>query len=178
MQIKKITIMNSSEELDVKILEFLDGTMNKSEREGFEKFIQTNEVAKNRFVELEQIHLLLKTNAVEQPSKNFTQNVMANLDKQPFYGNLSILNSVLLLAGIIVVVGLCAFFVSKGFFDSTTSIDINGNEYIQKYSHKTIPVIDLSGKLMVNTIIILNLALGFMILDRAILKPLFQRRTT
>jgi hypothetical protein len=171
--------MNSSEELDIKILEFLDGLMSKSEREDFEKIIQTNNVAKTRFHELQQIHLLLKTNAIEQPSRNFTQQVMSNLEKKSFYGNLSMLNSILLLLGIMVVVGLCAFLVSKGFFDGTTSIDINGItqvKYLEKYSDKSIPVIDVNGKLMVNTIIILNLALAFMILDRAILKPLFQRR--
>jgi hypothetical protein len=172
--------MNSSEELDVKILEFLDGLMDKSEQKDFEKLIREDEASKKRFTDLQQIHLLLKANAVEHPPKNFTARVMTNLERKPFYGNLSILNAVLLLGGIMIVVALCALFVSKGLFDGTTSIDLNGmtevNQYIRKYSDRTVPVIDLSGKTMVNTIIILNLALAFMILDRAILKPLFQRR--
>ena len=172
----------NAEQLDIKILEYLDGILNTSEKEAFEIFLNSNAEARQRMMELKQVHALIKSTSLESPSKNFTDKVMANLDRKPFYGNLSIFNSVLLLVGIMLVVALCAIFVSRGFFDDTTTININQvvdvNSVINKYSNRSLPSFDINGKMMVNTIIILNLALGFLILDRAILKPWFQRRAS
>jgi hypothetical protein len=38
------------------------------------------------------------------------------------------------------------------------------------------PTFSLSGRVIVNSIIILNLALAFIVLDKTILRPLFQKR--
>jgi hypothetical protein len=39
-----------------------------------------------------------------------------------------------------------------------------------------LPAFHFSGKLLINIAIVLNLALAWIVLDRTILKPLFQRR--
>lgn len=172
--------MNRFEDIDMTIFEYLDGTLSPSGRHAFEQELATNREAKKRFDELKSVHIMMKSGITEQPSKNFTPVVMGNLSGRSFYQKLSIMNSILLLVGIMVVTGLCAFFVSNGFFDSTTTVDINSispvNNYIEKYSDKSVPVLNINGKFIVNVIILLNLGLAFMILDRAVLKPLFQKR--
>jgi hypothetical protein len=171
--------MNASDN-DIIILEYLDGTLTPSARHAFENELNSNPLLKKRFEELKQMHVLMRSGITEQPSKNFTKLVMENLSGRPFYQQLSILNGLMLLIGIITVTGLCAFFVSNGFFDGSTTVDVNSltpvSDYIEKYANKSIPALNISGKFMVNSIIILNLAVAFVILDRAILKPYFQKR--
>jgi hypothetical protein len=76
-----------------------------------------------------------------------------------------------------IAVGVCALLLSLGFFDSDqTTIDLNTLALKNKYVPQTLPAISLSGKLLVNIVIFLNLILAFLVLDRAVLKPLFQKR--
>ncbi len=170
------------EDNDITIFEYLDGTLTPSAKYDFEKKLSGNPSLKKRFEELQQMHVLMKSGTIEQPSKNFTKAVMANLSARPFYQQISILNGFFLLVGIITVTGLCAFFVSNGFFDGSTTVDVNSitpaSDYLEKYVNKSIPSLNISGKFMVNSIIILNLAAAFVILDRGILKPYFQKRMT
>jgi hypothetical protein len=47
---------------------------------------------------------------------------------------------------------------------------------VNKYLDWELPEIPFNGKLIVNLIIIANIALAFIVLDRAVLKPWFERR--
>jgi hypothetical protein len=86
-------------------------------------------------------------------------------------------NSILLLAGVLVVAIIASVLVPAGVFDSiSTTIDLNQVELPKKYLERTLPSISIDGKIMVNVIILVNLVLGWLVLDRAILKPIFQRR--
>jgi hypothetical protein len=81
------------------------------------------------------------------------------------------------LSGVLVAVGIASILVSAGVFDNlNTTIDLNRVELPKKYFERSLPSIPFSGKVIVNIIIILNLGLAWLVLDRAILKPLFQRR--
>ena len=113
----------------------------------------------------------------ETPSRNFTQAVMDRLDQYPVQSGFSIRNGIILLAGILLVIGIASVLVAAGAFDNTaTSIDLNQVEFSKKFVKTPLPSFEFNGKLLVNIIIILNLGLAWIVLDRAILKPLFQRR--
>ena len=90
---------------------------------------------------------------------------------------LSLWNTVLLLAGVLVAVGITTVLLSGGLYDnSNTSIDLNQIEIPKQIIKTPLPSFEFSGKIMVNVIIILNLAIAWIVIDRAILKPFFQRR--
>jgi hypothetical protein len=47
---------------------------------------------------------------------------------------------------------------------------------VNRYIRQSLPGIPVDGKWIVNIIIFLNIAVAFIVLDRTILHPLFQRR--
>jgi len=165
-------------ELDDLLLRYIDGTLSSSEKQIIEKDLEESEILRKRLDQLRSTHVLLRTNRLDQPSKNFTQLVMSRLDHDPARGtSFPIRNSILLLTGVLLVVIIASVLVPAGIFDNiSTTIDLNQVELPKKYIERSLPSVSIDGKLMVNLIIMVNLVLGWLVLDRAILKPLFQRR--
>jgi len=163
--------------LEEMLFDYLDGTLNAADKQRLETELSQNRELKARLDELQNVERWLsKIPLEEMPSRNFTQQVMGKLDQYPRSSTLTYRNGIFLLIGILVAVGLATILVSSGVFDSVqTTINLN-QELPQKYIQKSLPPIALSGKLIVNVIILLNLGLAWLVLDRAILKPLFQRR--
>lgn len=163
--------------LEEMLFDYIDGTLNAADKQRLETELSRNKALKARLDELQNVELWLsKIPLEEMPSRNFTHQVMGKLDQYPRAPTLTSRNGIFLLAGILVAVGLATILVSSGVFDSVqTTINLN-QELPQKYIPKSLPPIALSGKLIVNIVILLNLGLAWLVLDRAILKPLFQRR--
>ncbi|MFZ2905650.1 MAG: hypothetical protein WAZ98_05555 [Cyclobacteriaceae bacterium] len=166
--------MNVSHAQDEKLFEYLDGALTGVEKEALEQLLQTSPGLRFRLEELRKIDAQLRLVKVEQPSKNFTQKVMSRLEQYPGK-SLTLRNGVLLLVGVLVAVGIGSVLVASGVFDGTASIDLN-QTISSKYIQKPLPTFNFNGKLMMNIIIMLNLALAFIVLDRTILKPWFERR--
>lgn len=127
--------------------------------------------------ELGSIDRYLQSVRIEQPSVNFTQNVMSSLHRASAVTlRLPSRNKILMLAGILVTIGVAILLIAGGAFNTVTSItvdqDIIPNDQIREY----IPSIPFNGKLIINIVILMNLALAFIILDRAVLKPWFEKR--
>jgi hypothetical protein len=167
-----------TQETDDLLLRYIDGTLGPSEKQIIEKNLEQNEALRKRLDQLRSTHLLLRSNRLYEPSKNFTQQVMTRLRLEPLRGaNFPIRNSILILVGVLMVAIIASVLVPAGVFDNiSTTIDLNQVEISKKYVEKTLPSVSIDGKLMVNVIIIINLVLGWLVLDRAILKPIFQRR--
>lgn len=170
-----------SQAMEEKLLDYLDGNLSAPEKEKLEQQIQQHPGLKARFDTLRTLHSMLGNNTLEQPAKNFTQQVMARLDHYPRSSSISLRNGIFLLCGVFIVAVVAALLVSAGVFDSATSvIDLKNfnlpQKYIQEYVQVPLPAFKFSGKIMVQIIIVLNLVLGWLVLDRAILKPLFKRR--
>jgi hypothetical protein len=169
--------MNTSQAQDDKLFEYMDGGLKGVEKESIEQLLKNSPALQARLEELRQLDTELRTVKIEQPSKNFTQRVMSKLDQYPVgSSNLTFRNGILLLAGVMVAVGISSLLVAGGVFDGTSSIDLNQTILQNKYIQKPLPTFNFNGKLIMNVIILLNLALAFMVLDRAILKPWFERR--
>jgi hypothetical protein len=163
---------------DEKLLDYIDGTLPVTEKETLEQTLKNSPALQARLAELRQLDSGLRTIKIEQPSKNFTQLVMGKLDQYPIYSKgFSVRNSVLLLIGVLVAAGIGSLLVAGGVFDGTGSIEINQTIIPGKYLQNPLPTIPFNGKLVVNVIIMLNLVLAFLVLDRAILKPWFEKRS-
>jgi hypothetical protein len=169
---KKVT-----QSVDDILLDYLDGNLNDIDKKNLENSLRENIVLKNRLDELRSVSALLHETKAELPSKNFTTLVMGRLDQYPQTNGYSIRNGMFLLTGVLLVVGIAIVLVASGVFDqTTTSIDLNQVDLSKKIVKEPLPAFHFSGKLIINIIIVLNLALAWIVLDRTILKPLFQRR--
>ncbi len=163
--------------LDDTLLNYLDGSLKSEEKTDIEKLLQDSDSLRVRLEELRVIHFALRQTKLDQPSKNFTQLVMGKLDGYAERSSFPIRNGIWLLAGVLVAVGIVALLVSSGVFDQTqTVVDLNKINLPKQYIQEPLPTIPFNGKLLINIIIVLNLGLAWVVLDRAILKPYFQRR--
>ncbi len=169
----------TTQKQDDQLLQYLDGTLTGKEKAELENLLANNANLEIRLVELRNVHVVLSTKAkLEQPSKLFTDKVMHNLDRQPVRSALSPRNGLLLLCGIIVAAGAMALLLSVGVFDNLNdTISLDKLPIKNDYIKNPLPSIPFNGKWMVNGILILTLGLAFVLLDRTILKPYFERRS-
>lgn len=126
--------------------------------------------------ELKEVEKVLSKNKLESPSSNFTHRVMMNLHSMPVASSLSPRNGLFLLFGTVVAVTILTVLVTTGVFDSTgTTISLERLPDVEmtKDLQKTIP---LSGKWLMQGLILLNIVLAFVLLDRTVLRPFFNRR--
>jgi hypothetical protein len=130
---------------------------------------------KSRLDELTSADTLLRQLTIATPSRNFTASVMNNLDRYTQQSP-SIRNGLFLLSGILLVLAIAVTLLATGVFDGAATVDLNQLNLVQDYVKKNLPSISIDGKWVINTIILLNLAVAFVVLDRAVLKPFFQRR--
>ena len=160
------------------LLHYLDGELGSVQKASLEAEIQGSILLKNRLQELQTVQsFLMRKATLESPSKNFTLKVMEGLDTQPVRSLFSPRKGLLLLIGVIIASGISLMLLTSGVFDSTTTsliVDAPKNKWIQDPSFS----IPFNGKILVNGIIFLNLALALVLLDRTILRPLFQKRTS
>ncbi len=161
---------------DEHLLGYLDGTLSASEKEQVAQALISEPKVKDRLEELSYIHHQLAMVQVEEPSRNFTQRVMERLDQYPLRTGFLTQNGILLLTGVFIAVGLATFLLVQGVFDTTTTIDLNQMGLQKNYIHQELPSIPFNGKVVVNIIILVNIALAFLVLDRAVFKPWFERR--
>ncbi|SKC51551.1 anti-sigma factor family protein [Ohtaekwangia koreensis] len=159
-----------------KLLDYLDGNLDAIVEKQFEDEISSNVLLKTRLEELRAMNAIFQNLSLEQPSKNFTEQVMMKLDSAPASSTWSIRNGVLLLVGVLAALGAISLLLTTGIFDSTTTINLNQSELPNKILREQLPSFTLSGKLMINIIILLNIVLAWIVLDRTILRPYFQRR--
>ncbi|HNP06445.1 MAG TPA: hypothetical protein PKN99_02410 [Cyclobacteriaceae bacterium] len=167
-----------SQEIDELLVAYLEGALAGEKLEKIKNGLATSEELRNRLEVLKLIQQSLERNTLLHPSDNFTQRVMGNLDKVPSASMLTPKNGLILLAGILVAMGIGASLVDTGLFNELNGmLSLNPIKLPTGVSTPTLPAIPLSGKLIVNSIIALNLGLAFLLLDRTILKPFFNRRS-
>ncbi|QOI97577.1 MAG: hypothetical protein HRU69_08780 [Flammeovirgaceae bacterium] len=162
---------------DDQLLNYLDGTLKPEEQTLLKQTLMSNQRANERLEELRLIHTYLKSVRVEETSKNFTEGVINRLNQPQLSGYLT-RNGILLLAGALVTIGLASLLLSSGMFDSVTSINLNQLGITNTYFERNLPTIPFNGRLIVNMVILANIALAFIVLDRTVLKPWFERRRT
>ena len=168
--------MKGSEETDQILLEYLDGTLDEKRKQQIEGMIRQHQEIKVRLEELKTISLLLQKTIVDEPPRNFTDVVMKGLDQYPESKSYSVKNGLLVLFGVLTVSLLAVLLVASGVFDDSISkLDLSTIGAL-KNLRTGLPVLMISTKLIVNVIIFLNLVLAWLVLDRAILRPWFDRR--
>ena len=67
--------------IEQQLWSFIDGTSTREERSAIEKLLESNLEWMNKYHELLDVHQLLKSAELEQPSMRFTKNVMEEIAK-------------------------------------------------------------------------------------------------
>jgi len=162
---------------DDQLLNFIDGTGSEEERENIKRLISSNADVKKRLGELQAVHAFLQhQNKLEQPSKTFTEKVMSSLHAPQAFAFLSPRNGLLLLIGLMVASGLAMMLVSSGSFDQWHTFFSIGQIPLKNNYIKLPTSIPFNLKLTVKVFVMINLVIGFVLLDRTILRPFFQKR--
>jgi anti-sigma factor RsiW len=157
---------------------YIDDELGLIERQAFEQRLATNTLLQERFAALLDVHQMMKAQPLQTPSKNFTLRVMENLDHySPPAFSFSIRNGIFLLAGVLLAGVLAMYLAGSGAFDGPVTISSPVDLSLsQKIFNRSLPTVSFDGKVLVNAIVLLNLALGWLVLDRTILRPWFRRR--
>lgn len=172
-----MTMENITTVQDDRLLDYLDGRLEGAGLHHLKEELQSSEVLRKRLEELRSVHRVLATAKLESPSPAFVTKVMQNLNAVSFSSPLSPKNGILLLTGVMVAAGILAGMLSVGIFDQLTGVvSLERVAPVQKYFQQSLPPFSINVKLIIKILIGLNLVLGFIVLDRTVLKPFFQRR--
>ena len=164
------------QEEDDQLLDYLDGKLDGARLQQLKKNLESSTPLQVRLDELRTVHRVLAQTKLESPSPAFVNRVMQNLDA-PLYSSLSPRNGLLLLTGMLVAAGMLAAMISTGVFDQFSGIiSLDETVPVKKYFQQSLPSVAINGKLIIKIIVGVNLVLAFIVLDRTVLRPLFQKR--
>jgi len=170
--------MKTSTAIYHKLLEYIDGTLPAAETKALEQELKKDIALRVKLNELRENHAALRTSLpLEQPSRDFTLKIMGNLHQAPLpQPGQSIRKSILLLAGALIAAVGTAILVASGLFDTvTTTLDLNAVKPADLVKD-TMPTLNINGRILINAVVIANIIIAFIVLDRTVLKPLFQKR--
>jgi TM2 domain-containing membrane protein YozV len=150
--------------IDDRLWEFIDGQTSNEEGSAIEKLIETNKEWKEKYHELLELHQLVQSSALEEPSLRFTKNVMEEIAKYQIApaARAYINNKIIWGIGIFFITLIIGFLI-YGFgqvdwnadSDNKLPIDISKVDY-SKFFNNT----------YVNVFMMINVVLGLMLLDR------------
>ncbi len=150
--------------IDGRLWEFIDGQSSIEEGSAIEKLIETNKEWKEKYHELLELHQLVQSSALEEPSLRFTKNVMEEIAKYQIApaAKAYINNKIIWGIGIFFITLIIGFLI-YGFgqvdwnadSDNKLPIDISKVDY-SKFFNNT----------YVNVFMMINVVLGLMLLDR------------
>jgi hypothetical protein len=149
--------------IDDRLWEFIDGQSSMEEKSAIENLIETNKQWKEKYHELLELHQLVQSSTLEEPSLRFTKNVMEEIAKYQIApaAKAYINNKIIWGIGIFFITLIIGFLI-YGFGqvdwnanDNTLPIDISKVNY-GKFFNNT----------YVNVFMMINVVLGLMLLDR------------
>jgi hypothetical protein len=156
----------NSEEMELKIWDYIDGSLPTGEKSTIDTLIKENAMWKQKYAELLELQQLIYTTDLEHPSMRFTRNVMEEIAKYqiaPATKNY-INNKVIWGIGIFfitIIVGFLIYgFSQVDWSDKSSSIigvDLGKVDY-SKFFNNT----------YINIFMMMNVVLGLMLLDRVL----------
>ena len=157
--------MNTQLSMEERLWEYIDGLSSHEEKSTVEKLVDSNQQWREKYQELLELHQLVQTSALEEPSLRFTKNVMEEIAKYQIAPATKtyINNRVIWGIGTFLVVMVLGFLIyGFGQMDLTSSdgsnlnvVDFSKIDY-SKFFNNT----------YVNIFMMINVVLGLVLLDR------------
>lgn len=174
--------MTTGTSSDDELLNYLDGKLNDAQARNLKAKLEASPGLELRLQELRAVRNILAKGKLESPSSNFTHRVMNSLHRMPVRAGLSPRNGLLLFCGTMVAIGILSLLLSGGLFDNVggsitfDQIPLDKIPGSKEVFDGPVSPISLSGKWMINALMIFILGLGFVLLDRTVLRPWFNNR--
>ena len=156
--------MDIQENIDIRLWDYIDGLSSSKEKSIIEELLENNRQWKEKYIELLEVHRLMQSSELEEPSMRFSKNVMEHIAKfQIAPATRNYINNK-------IIWGIAAFFILlfTGFLiyglgqlnwkvDSTNSlgIDFTKIDYSKVFSNT-----------YVNIFMMINVVLGLFLIDR------------
>ena len=155
--------------IEQQLWSYIDGFSSSQERMAIEKSIATNLEWKNKYHELLEIHQLMNSSELEQPSMRFTKNVMEKIAQYHIapatknYINKKIIWGI---AGFFIT--LLAVFVVYGFAQVEWTSSNNSNLPIDFSKVSQVDYSKIFSNSFVNGFLMVNVLIGLVLLDRVL----------
>jgi preprotein translocase subunit Sss1 len=158
--------MDNQNDIEVRLWEYIDGLSNNEEKTVIEKLVAENAEWKAKYHELLEVHQSLNLVELEEPSLRFTKNVMEEIAKyQIAPATKTYINSKVIWGiGIFFLAMIVGFLVygigqidwtTAGDSKSTLGVDLTKIDYSQMFNSN-----------LMNGVMMLNVVLGLVLLDR------------
>jgi hypothetical protein len=156
----------NSEEIEIKLWDYIDGTLPLTEISFIEKLLSENTLWKQKYHELLELQQMIQASELEHPSLRFTKNVMEEIAKYHIapatknYINKKVIWGIAIFFLTIIVGFIIYGFSQVQWSDSTSSIggvDLSKVDY-SKFFNNT----------YINIFMMMNVVLGLMLLDRVL----------
>jgi hypothetical protein len=154
------------------IQKYLDGELAAAESRTLLEEAERNPSVAEQLRLAKAIHQHLAHSRLEHPTNSFTNQVLSRLAQMPASVRTSPRNGLLLLMG---VLAACTVFILI-FGSKQLTIGMIELDTTKIPLKQLAPTLSLDLKWIINTLILVNLALGFVLLDRTVLRPYFERR--
>src|SRR4030095_4478660 len=151
--------------IDNRLWEFIDGQSSIEERSAIEKLIETNKQWKEKYHELLELHQLVQSSTLEEPSLRFTKNVMEEIAKYQIAPATKtyINNRVIWGIGTFLVIMVVGFLIyGFGQMDLTGG----GSSNLNLVDFSKIDYSKFFNNTYVNIFMMINVVLGLVLLDR------------
>ncbi|MBL7864738.1 MAG: hypothetical protein JNK10_07690 [Cyclobacteriaceae bacterium] len=157
--------------------DFLDGKLEGPALQQLKHELASSPALQHRLEELRRLHQSLSKQSLQSPSSGFVAQVMKNLGQVSRSAYPSPRNGIMLLLGVMVATGMLVIMISAGVFDQIGGlISLEQLSPVKKYIQPSLPSLPINGKLIIQLLVGINLILAFIVLDRTVLRPFFQRR--
>jgi len=158
--------MDNQNDIEVRLWEYIDGLSSNEEKTVIEKLVSENAEWKAKYHELLEVHQSLNLVELEEPSLRFTKNVMEEIAKyQIAPATKTYINSKVIWGiGIFFLAMIVGFLVygigqidwtTAGDSKSTLGVDLTKIDYSQMFNSN-----------LMNGVMMLNVVLGLVLLDR------------
>lgn len=160
------------------LFDYLDGKLNEGQLADLQRQLDASPELRSQLEEFRALHQQLQNASnLESPGENFTRKVILGLDNYRTWDGLSPRNGMLLFSGIVIAVGVCLLFLKAGVFDSINGTVPLPNVTLNKqWLNIQLPSVAVNVKIIVNGLLIAITCIAFVLLDRTILRPIFNRR--
>ena len=157
--------MNTQLNMEERLWEYIDGLGSHEEKSIVEKLVDTNQQWKEKYHELLELHRLVQSSALEEPSLRFTKNVMEEIAKYQIAPDTKtyINNRVVWGIGTFLVVMVVGFLIyGFGQMDLTGG----GSSNLNVVDFSKIDYSKFFNNTYVNIFMMINVLLGLVLLDR------------
>ncbi len=167
---------------DKELLDYLDGLLSPEDSTEIEEVLKKDGELKERYLHLQRVDKALEAVNTEEAAFDFSDKVMANLH-DPRYHKVSLLSifnqkNLMMVGGILVGIMIGIYIISTGLAPSVLESVSLDSITIQDQSLNLKPIWDsLTGGMFIKIFFLFDLLLALFLLDRAVLKPMFRRRT-